>query len=180
MLNTGYPRVRGSISRRNSLYIHPNTFILDIWNPLNLTLMWRPFKVSPSWCFWLVLALVWIATGSMRRFLNPAEDTQVVQLLQQGRSPHVLLLEGWMGLPASPEHGVHLGRLVVVLEELDRVVKGPQPVSRTSTCSFVPGGTGRALLLAYRKTSRGPLVWVSLAKPSGTDLMEVAWVPHVL
>ena len=53
--------------------------------------MWRPFQVSPSWSltgFPLVLALtrVIITTGSMRRFLNPTEVAQIVQLLQDGTS----------------------------------------------------------------------------------------------
>ncbi|TWW76597.1 G1/S-specific cyclin-D2 [Takifugu flavidus] len=72
--------------------------------------------------------------------------------------PHVLQQEGLMCLPAqSPEHG-DFRRLVVILGELDRAVEVPQPLSRTDTCSFVQGGTGRALLVPYRMTFRGPLV----------------------
>lgn len=54
--------------------------------------MWRSFQVSPSWSFLagfplvLILACVIISTGSMRRFLNPTEVAQVVQLLQDGTS----------------------------------------------------------------------------------------------
>lgn len=57
--------------------------------------------------------------------------------------PHVLQQEGLMCLPAqTPEHGGDFRRLVVILEELDRAVEGPKPISRTDSCSFVQGGTG--------------------------------------
>lgn len=57
-----------------------------------MMILWRSFQVSPPWSFLagfpLVLILAWviISTGSMRRFLNPTEVAQVVQLLQDGTS----------------------------------------------------------------------------------------------
>uniref|UniRef100_A0A8C6P7W2 Transposase Tc1-like domain-containing protein n=1 Tax=Nothobranchius furzeri TaxID=105023 RepID=A0A8C6P7W2_NOTFU len=46
------------------------------------------FKVLPLDLFWLVFhsCWFWLSTGSMRRFLNPTEVAQVVQLLQDGTS----------------------------------------------------------------------------------------------
>ena len=82
----------------------------------------------------LVLARVIITTGSMRRFLNPTEVAQVVQLLQDGTSTCAGDL---MCLPAqSPEHGGDFRRQAVTLGELDRAVEGPQHISRTDIMSL--------------------------------------------
>lgn len=47
---------------------------------------------------------------------------------------------------------------------MDRAVEGPQPISKTRTCSFAQGGTGWALLVPYRTTSIRTLVLMSLPK----------------
>ena len=86
----------------------------------------------------LHLARIIISTGSMRRFLNPTEVAQVVQLLQDGTSTRAAARR--FNVSPSTNSG-DFRRLVVILGELDRAVEGPQPLSKTDTCSFVQGGT---------------------------------------
>ena len=89
---------------------------------------WRPLTFFSllifSDCFSLVLHLarVSVTTGSMRRYLDPTEVAQAVQLLQDGTS----IPEGLLCLPAqSQEHGGDSRRQAVTLGELDRTVEGP-------------------------------------------------------
>ena len=70
-------------------------FILITSNPQNCSVDAFSF-ISCSQGIWagfllvLVLVRVIITTGSMRRFLNPTEVAQVVQLLKDGTSTHAV------------------------------------------------------------------------------------------
>ncbi len=66
-------------------------------------------------------------TGSMRRYLEPTEVAQAVQLLQDGTSiSESINPEGLLYLPAqAQEHGGDSRRQAVTLGELNRAVEGP-------------------------------------------------------
>ena len=70
----------------------------------------------------------------MRRFLNPTEVAQIVQLLQDGTSTRSVARRFDVSPAQSPEHGGDSRRQAVTLGELDRAVEGPQPISRTDIC----------------------------------------------
>lgn len=110
--------------------------------------------------------VLYVETNFMRRFL-----WQIVQLLQDGTSTRVDLI--WC-VSQSPQRGRDSRGQAITLRELDRAVDGPQTISRTDVCCFVPGGTGWALPEPHWRTSSRPPVWVSLPKQSEADFLRPA------
>ncbi len=147
---------------------------------------WRPltfFSYSSFWLFSLVLYLARVnfTTGSMRRYLDPTEVAQAVQLLQDATS----ILSIARRFAVSPSTVSRAWRRSRRQEVYSRragqgPLEGPYPIIRTGICSFVQEETGWALPEPYKMTSSRPLVWMPLTKQSETDFMRVAWGPDVL
>ncbi len=93
-----------------------------------------------SYCFPRVLHLAWVTVtiGSMRRYLDPTEVTQAVQLLRDGPSICAVGCVSQHSLKSMEE----IPGDTVTLEELDRAVEAPKPISRTGICSVMQEGTG--------------------------------------
>ena len=97
--------------------------------------------------------LILVTTGSMRRYLQPSQVAQV------SRMAHPYMWSGLLFLPVqSQEHGAETKKPDVTWGEADKAVEGHQPSSRTGICSFVRGGTWRALPEPYKMTFGGLLV----------------------
>ncbi len=128
-------------------------------------------------CFSLVLHLARVnaTTGSMRRYLDPTEVAQAVQLLQDGTSictiarrfvvSHSAVSKVWRRFQES---------------SYSRRAGHGRRRSLTHQQDGYQGGTGWALPEPYKMTSSRPLVWMSLTKQSETDFMRVAWGPDIL
>lgn len=88
---------------------------------------WRPLTFSPSIlsdCFLVILGLVWVGvtTGSTRRYLDPAEVDQLVQLVQDD----TLKCAIGRRFAVSPSIVSRAWRKqAVTLRELDRAVHCP-------------------------------------------------------
>ncbi len=117
-----------------------------------------------------VLNVVLVTTGSMKRYLQPIQVAQVVQLLEDGTS--IRAVARMFAVSPSTVSRAWRRYQEITWGELDRAVKGHQPSSRTSICSFVRGGTGGALPESCKMTPSGLLVCMFLTKLSETDSMS--------
>ncbi len=135
-------------------------------------------------CFSLVLHLasVSVTSGSMRRYLDPAEVSQAIQLLQVGTSIHAITRR----FAVSPSTDSRTWRRFQETgwSHSRRAGQGCRKslTLQQDRCLLlcVQGGTGWALPEPYKMTSNRPLVWISLTKQSETDFMRVAWGLNVL
>ena len=78
----------------------------------------------------------------MRRFLNPTEVAQIVQLLQDGTSTRAVARRFDVSPSTISRTWRRFQETGRALGELDRAVEGPKPISRTDIGCFVQGGTG--------------------------------------
>ena len=78
-----------------------------------------------------------------------------------------------------PEHGGDTRRQAGTPGDVEGVVGGQQPSSRTATSSFLQGGTGGVLPEPCKMTSSRPLICLFLLKLAATDSMTVIRGPDV-
>ena len=114
-----------------------------------------------------------VTTGSMRRYLQPIQAAQVVQLLQDGTS----MRQEDLCPSRSQERGGDGKRRAITQGELE----GQQPSSRTGISFCEWGGTGGTLPEPYKRTSfAGYLCACFWPNCQETGSMRVAWGHDVL
>ena len=149
---------------------HKKRIVLHVLATDNCFLLILPDSYFSSLCS----ARVLVTTGSMRRYLQPNQVAQVVQILKDGTSIHALTRR----FAVSPRTVSRAHRRYQ--ETGCNTKRGGQSPRRSSTqqrlgiCSLEPGGTGGALPEPYKMTSNRQLVCMFLTKLSETDSMRMA------